>query len=193
MFFAVIHRPEADLEEIKRISKKYDPYFDLIEPHVTLLFPIKDSEVSQQELVSHIKQIANSTDPFKVEFNSDSTELSFDQWLFLVPTQGKREFNELHDKLYSGANHRFLREDLPYSPHVGMGHFAKQATKQDLKDSKILDLDETKYKKALDEVKSAKTTLQYTATEIELIGVDDNYEKSWTIQKFKLGKNWGEL
>jgi hypothetical protein len=94
--------------------------------------------------------------------------------------------------LYTNKLEKFFRKDIPYSPHIAVGHFGA-SDKYDLKDPKAVPLDGEKYDLALRDIKNAQVDLKYTATELEIIGVDNDYKKSWTIEKFKFGKNWGEL
>jgi len=193
MFYSVIHRPSADISKIKKISAKYDPYYGLAGAHVTLLFPVPSAEISEANLISHISTLASSTQPFETSFNSFSTELSWDQWLFLTPTRGGQNFVNLHGAIYSGELKEFLREDIPFAPHIAIGHFARQNSGYDLKNPAAAQLDKERYQHALEEVKLANININYSVSEIELIGIDDNYQKSWSIRRFKLGQNWGEL
>ncbi|MBI2009334.1 2'-5' RNA ligase family protein [Candidatus Saccharibacteria bacterium] len=190
MFYSIIHRPEADVSKVEEIDAKYDPYHGLVGAHVTLLFPVPALEITEQAIKNQAKKVVVSTEPFHVQFNSHTTELSWDQWLFLNPSQGKKDFERLYLKLYEGELRKFLREDIPYSPHIAIGHFAIEEAAYDLKDPSALKLDEVSYLAALEDVRQADIQLDYTATQIELIGVDSNYKKSWTIEKFSLGKNY---
>ncbi len=193
MYYAIIHRPEDELSKIEEIDKKYNPLHGLVSPHVTLLFPVADSEISGDSLRQQAEKVAHSSKPFKVSFDSAHTELSFDQWLFLTPIEGKDELNKLHDELYGGELERLLRHDLPFIPHIGIGHFVDQEAKYDIKNPQAAKLNSRRYQAALSDVRRVNISLDYLAREIELIGIDDDFKKSWTIEKFKLGKNWGEL
>ncbi len=188
MYYAIIHRPEGDLSKIEEIDKKYNPLHGLVSPHVTLLFPVASSEASEDSLRQQAEKVARDSKPFKVSFDSAHTELSFDQWLFLTPIAGKNELNKLHDELYGGELERFLRRDLPFVPHIGIGHFVDQDARYDIKNPQAVKLDAQRYQEALSNVRRVNISLDYLAREIELIGVDDNFKKSWTIEKFKLGK-----
>ncbi len=41
--------------------------------------------------------------------------------MFLEVEGGKEQIEELHDMLYKGPLAQFLREDIPYIPHVTVG------------------------------------------------------------------------
>jgi hypothetical protein len=88
-YYSVIHRPATDVSGVSAIDAKYDPYHGLVGPHITLVFPIPVTDVKKEDLFSHVKAIATNTNSFKVRIND--TELSWDQWLFLVPTIGYKK------------------------------------------------------------------------------------------------------
>ncbi len=183
-YYAVIHRPEVDVSKVDEIDAKYDPLHGLVGPHVTLMFPMPAANVNEAELLLHITEVAKTLLPFDTRINDN--ELSWDQWLFLTPTVGREHFEKIHNDLYSGEFERFLRKDLPFSPHVGVGHFGI-GDGYSLRDSEVLPLDEAKYAQALRDLGSAAIDLRYTATKIEVISIDADYKKSWTIQEFHLG------
>src|SRR4051794_36108149 len=122
MYYAVIHRPEAAITGIEQVGQKYDPSYNVVGPHVTLLFPISEQHIAEEVVKSRFLSVAGTTESFPVRLNS--LELSWDQWLFLTPTDGRVEFDELHDRLYEGPLAPFLRHDIPFVPHVALGHFA---------------------------------------------------------------------
>jgi 2'-5' RNA ligase len=183
-YYAVIHRPEADVAKIDEIDAKYDPLHGLVGPHVTLMFPMPAQNVKKEELFAHVLAVAKNTKPFDVCIND--TELSWDQWLFLTPTVGREAFVQLHDNLYSGEFEKFWRKDLPYSPHIGVGHFGV-GENYTLKDSEALPLDEATYQQALQDIARAAIDLQYTISKVEVIGLDADYKNSWPLKEFKLG------
>lgn len=187
MFYAVIHRPEVDVSPIKSISSKYDPYYGLTGPHVTLVFPFKADEVSKDAFLEHVREVAAQTQPFNIRLNE--LELAWDQWLFLTPSSGRQQVVNLHDDLYGGLISKFLREDIEFVPHVSLGLFSKNEGEYDLKDPKATPLDEPKYKEALKEIEALKIDLEYKATKLEIISVDEKFTKTETIEVINLGKN----
>jgi len=182
MFYAVIHRPKIDTTEIEEVGRKYDPYFGLISTHVTLVFPFKTEDIEGAALMAHVQSIADKTEPFEVYFNK--LELSWDQWLFLIPTVGKSQFEYIHDELYSGMLNNFLRSDIEYVPHIALGHFAVANSGYNLKDPTTVLLDEEKYKIARAEIDKNKLDLIYTATSMELISVNDEFTQTKTLANF---------
>ena len=53
MHYALVLYPEVEIERIQEIRRRFDPTFDVIRPHVTVLFPVPEA-VGEAELVSHI-------------------------------------------------------------------------------------------------------------------------------------------
>ena len=185
MFYAVIQRPETDTSAITSISRKYDPYFGLVGPHVSLVFPFKADEVDEDEFIEHIRDVAGRTKPFEVRLNE--LELAWDQWLFLTPSVGKEEITNLHDELYEGPLAKFLREDIEFIPHVGLGLFAQEDSEYDLRDPKAIPLDEEKYQAARAEIEAASLDLQYRAAKLEIISVSEDFKSSETIKVVEFG------
>lgn len=53
MFYAVVYYPNIDTRLINEFRRKFDPHFNLIEPHVILVFLVRES-VGETNLVSHL-------------------------------------------------------------------------------------------------------------------------------------------
>jgi 2'-5' RNA ligase len=83
MYYAVIQRPEIDTTDILKISKKYDPTFGVVGPHITLLFPVSSKSINEDTVEKHVKKVAQETSSFRVHMVD--LELAWDQWLFLTP------------------------------------------------------------------------------------------------------------
>ncbi|MEX0917876.1 MAG: 2'-5' RNA ligase family protein [Candidatus Paceibacterota bacterium] len=185
MFYAIIHRPETDISVIQEVAKKYDPTFELVGPHVTLVFPFSAEGVDEHALTTHIQSVAGGLQPFQARFNE--LELSWDQWLFLTPTLGKEALTQLHDDLYVGMLQQFLRSDIPFVPHIALGHFAVADSEYQLKDPTAVPLDEERYITARAEIEALKLDLVYEVTTTELISVTDDFSQTSSIATFQLG------
>ena len=122
MHYAVIASPQIcldDLSWIQSIRSAYDPQFNLIEPHFTLVFPC-DIPL-QEELVYHVRLKMKGIQPFHFNINKAFTikdPLGENFQLFLVPQKGSDEIKYLHDILYTGFLSVHLRSDIPYVPHI---------------------------------------------------------------------------
>lgn len=91
---------EADRAWVQAIRRRYDPQFDLIDPHFTLFFGADPSHASA--LVAQTREVAGWLSPFAFDLQlaqvfSDSAP---DHYLFLMPDLGARELVALHEALH---------------------------------------------------------------------------------------------
>ena len=123
----------ADFEWIQEYRRRNDPrYFQLIDPHFTLVFPVTD--VPAEDFCREVRTRAADTDRITFEIkvatiNRDLTGLYYHE--FLVPDAGYAAIIKLHDRLYSGILAPHLRLDIDFIPHIGIGnaddpHIAKR-------------------------------------------------------------------
>ncbi|MGG0076671.1 2'-5' RNA ligase family protein [Bacillus wiedmannii] len=106
------------IDKIENIRQKHDPLFGLIPPHITIVFPFM-SNISNNELKSHILNLSRGVGKIEIEFANHITSVG--NYLFLKVEGGKKQIEELHDMLYTGPLIQFLKEDIPYIPHVTVG------------------------------------------------------------------------
>ncbi|MCU5370674.1 2'-5' RNA ligase family protein [Bacillus pacificus] len=106
------------IDKIENIRQKHDPLFEVIPPHITIVFPFK-SNISSDALKSHILNLSKGVGKIEVEFANLITNVG--NYLFLEVEGGKEQIEELHDLLYTGPLTQFLKEDIPYIPHVTVG------------------------------------------------------------------------
>ncbi|KAA0814466.1 MULTISPECIES: 2'-5' RNA ligase family protein [Bacillus cereus group] len=106
------------ISEIEDIRQKHDPLFGLIPPHITIVFPF-ESSISNDELKLHIINVSKLIQNIEIEFKNQIT--SEREYLFLRVEKGKEQIEELHNILYTGPLLQFLKEDIPYIPHVTVG------------------------------------------------------------------------
>ena len=122
MRYAVVIYPELeDVSKIQELRRKNDPYFNVIGPHITLVFPFP--EMDKDAVVNHVTELLRDFTPFNIRLKGFTK--SFDNWLFLIIEQGNEKIIELHNRLYSGIFEKHLRTDIPYIPHIGLGLFKK--------------------------------------------------------------------
>lgn len=121
MLYALVFRPKIDTLEIDAFRLKYDPHVNLIEPHITLVFPISDKNIDKDALVKHIGSVLKREKAFKIHLQG--LEKSWDHWLNLILKEGNDNIAALHDKLYTGILASSFRRDLGYVPHIGLGLF----------------------------------------------------------------------
>lgn len=185
MYYAVIQRPDIDTSLIEAFRMKYDPNYGLVGPHVTLVFPVDSAKLLIGKLQQHIKSVAQRSQPFSVDFAD--FELSWDQWLFLTPIDGRQQLVKLHNNLYEDMLAPMLRTDIPFVPHIALGHFAFHTSDYNLYDPKAVPLDEEKYQLARLEIDNIGPKYRYRVSKLELISINDEFTSSQFIAEFMLG------
>ena len=115
---------QSDFDWIQEYRKKNDSrYFSIVDPHFTIVFAVSD--VSKEDFVTEIKKQAEGLKKFNFEIkvatiNQDDSGEYFHE--FLVPDSGYSNIVKLHDKLYSGTLAQYLRFDIDFIPHIGIGN-----------------------------------------------------------------------
>ena len=139
MSYALVHYPNINTEHINQIRQKYDPQFDLIDPHITLVFSIIES-INENNLILHIDSILTKWKIFPICLKG--LQKSWDEYMFLMIEEGKVDMVKLHNKLYTGILAEYFRENLPFVPHLTLGKFTKDTDKflQVLEEVQHLDL-----------------------------------------------------
>jgi 2'-5' RNA ligase len=140
MLYALVHYPNVDAQQINLFRKKYDPQIDLIEPHITLMFPVPAS-IGKDNLVSHLRSVLSGRQPFPIHLQG--FQKSWDGYLFLMVQEGNTDIINLHSEIYTGVLADYRKEDIPYVPHLTLGVFAKNVNEyaEALEEAKRLDLD----------------------------------------------------
>lgn len=94
----------------------------VVAAHWTMIFPVE--AVSADDLQAHVGEVAQRWEaiPFTCRYAMlHADRLSDNYYLFLVPDDGFSTICRLHDDLYTGIMRPYLRLDLPYVPHLGIG------------------------------------------------------------------------
>src|SRR2546426_1185981 len=129
MLYCVVYfLPSALAKQLQSFREEYDPTARLIEPHLTIVFPV--AGLSKEVVAQHVGRVLEKWSPFTIQFTGFTK--SWDQWLFLLVGRGNQQVVELHDQLYSGILAPHLWKDLDYVPHVGLGHFATTEERYDV-------------------------------------------------------------
>lgn len=157
MYYVLLYYPKLDgktEENIKAFRRKYDPFVDSWKPHIPFIFPVPCSEVEETKLTEHIETVLKNWNPFPIHMEGFTK--SWDHWLFLLLKEGNEEAIALHDELYTGVLSPYLRRDIEYIPHIGIGLFVKKDAGYSVLDPKKVDLDAKLYSQASKEAKSLK-------------------------------------
>ncbi|MEH2153508.1 2'-5' RNA ligase family protein [Nostoc sp.] len=168
MSYALVHYPNINTEDINQIRHKYDPQVDLIEPHITLVFPIVES-INKNNLILHIDSILSKCKIFPICLKG--LQKSWDEYMFLMVEEGKVDMVKLHNELYTGILAEYIRENLPFVPHLTLGKFIK---------------DTEKFLQVLEEVQHFDLNYRCFVDKVHLINiVDEQRSIIWT-QEFIL-------
>jgi len=150
MYYSLANFPKIENEKFHKFRNKYEPYAHLLSQHIAFIFPVHKI-LGFEKLKNHIQGELTHWKPFDIHFKN--LEKTFDHWLMLTPDEGREEAIKLHNELYRGILAPYLREDLPYTPHIALGLFSTE--KYDLNNPTAkLTLDEKKYEKALNKFKA---------------------------------------
>jgi len=100
----------------------------LVPAHLTFVFPFATS-LSRLQVQVHVERIAARFPPIPVSFKRARTEAN--EFVFLMASRGAASIKELHDRLYSRSLRQFLRQDMPYEPHITLARHTDYAKLQE--------------------------------------------------------------
>lgn len=104
---------------IDAIRKKYDPLYNLVKPHITLVFPFQD-KISNIELENKLEECLIKTKPFKLILQGISTQKdNYGNYIFLNVKEGRRQIIDIHKNLY--MNIWGQEKNQRYVPHMTVG------------------------------------------------------------------------
>lgn len=149
-------------KKIEDVRKNYDPFYKKFKAHITLAFPFEN--INQKQLKEHIKNALSGIKPFKLTLQGIKKSPK-EYYLYLLVKEGKKEIFKIHKRLYSKLLTKYLRKDIPYTPHITLGIF---------KTKKEID-------KAVKKLQKKKLKFQ---TKINLIYLL-NLEKDLSLKSFK--------
>ena len=176
---ALVHFPNIDTTGINALREKYDPYKDLIDVHITVVFPV---QVDKQALIEHISEILAGWSPFAIRLKG--LHLSFDQWLFLTVEDGNEKLVRLFEAMYTGLVAPHRRHDIEYIPHIGLGYFGME--EYDLTVQSVAPLDEPRYNEGLRKAESASLDYETQVDRLTLVEIDDQFTKTMVVKEFRL-------
>lgn len=163
MALLVLAYPDIDKKDfswIQSVREKHDErYFDIVEPHFTIVFPVFD--VDEKTLISHVASTAKKFKEFYFVIRcAQIVKDSFSEYtdVFLVPEEGYRIFVKLHDALYSGPIEKDLRLDIPFIPHIGIANNA----------------DAYKCKKLADELNGKNLEIVGAVSKLDIVSFENN-------------------
>ncbi len=182
MYFGLVHYPEIDHQGFQSFRKEYDPYSHVFREHVTFIFPVPES-IGQQHLEGHIATVLSRWKPFDVHFCT--IEKTWDHWIYMGAKEGHDRVVQLHDEFYQGILRPYLREDLPFDPHIGLGLFSKEAYDFN-HPTAPLTLDEEKYEQAFREIKGMGLDVWLTIDRLSLVKINTRFSECIEVRDFSL-------
>ena len=124
MRLAIVAYPDLDEEDrkwIEGVRRIHDPQAERLEVHFTLVFPY---DAAASDLEPEVHEVARRTQPIRFAIRHVKAvpdKLGPATHVFLVPEDGAREIEKLHDQLYAGQLRVHLRSDIPFIPHMTIG------------------------------------------------------------------------
>ena len=118
MLIAVVFYPRLDDPRLRDFRRSYDPTADLIEPHLTLVFPVPGSP---EALSEHVRKVVTHVEPF--DLHIAGLKKTWDHWMYLAIREGSEVVVALHEELYGTSLAEHRRLDLTFEPHIGIGFF----------------------------------------------------------------------
>lgn len=104
-----------NIEFIETIRKKYDPLYNKVPPHITLVFPF-ETNIDNDVIIKHIE---SSLKHFQIgQFSIDGFSYFEDGYVFWNVTEGKDTLVNMNKELYSGILTPFKHKTIQYNPHI---------------------------------------------------------------------------
>jgi len=184
MYYALVFFPRTKINEINKIRQKHDPTFNLINPHMTIMFPIPDLALKGR-IIKHIENVLKKQKSFQIHFGE--LKKSWDYWLFLTLKEGEQDIKKLYNEIYSGFFSQYRRDDIEFIPHISLGLFLKNQSEYDIKNPEELIFDEDTYRQALAEAKSLNLDFQCTVDNLDLVELNDDFTQIMPVKNFTFG------
>ena len=166
MYHVLVHFPDIDFSKINQLRKMYDPTYRLIDPHITIMFPLPTS-VSEPDLIQHLTIVLKTVTPFSIHMAGFIK--SWDHWLFLTLKEGNSEVIQLYDQIYSGILSSYKRSHISFIPHIGLGLFTKKGADYSLLDPQKVALDQKRYHKARKEAEALDLNFTSVLDKVSLL------------------------
>jgi len=185
MYFGLVHYPQIKHDGFQNFRDRYDPYSNLLPEHITFIHPVPE-DVGRKKLERHIEIVLDCWESFKVHFCL--IEKTWDHWMYLGAKEGHNLVVDLHDKLYKGLLSPYLRKDLPFYPHIGLGFFSGEAYDFDNPTAELT-LDEKRYFIACQEFEDLGIDIWCTIDRLTLVKVNSTYTECIGLRDFSLPDN----
>ncbi|MBP9797574.1 2'-5' RNA ligase family protein [Candidatus Woesebacteria bacterium] len=135
-FYALVYFLNIHSTEIDIFRKKHDPKWNVIPPHITLVFPFSD--FSEYQILEHVKKVTQDIMPFPIHLHG--LQKIEDELIFLLVKEGNEEIMHVHVQLYSGI-FQTLEQEFVFEPHITIGELPSADIDSALEEAEALDLD----------------------------------------------------
>ncbi len=184
-FFAVANSlPWLPAEPIGSFRRKHYPTAHLIEPHLTLVFPVP-AAIGRDAFREHVRGVVTRTPAFDIRLKG--LDKSWDHWLFLAVAEGLDKVVALHDALYTGILRPHLWTEQPYVPHVGLGHFAVEQDTRDPLELRPRAFDRARFTKARREAEALQLDYAGRFDGVHIFGLDEELTHVTRLEEIPLG------
>lgn len=131
----------SNIKIIDDLRQKYDPLANIIEPHITLVFPFK-SNLKKEDIVDILNEMLKNTGKFILSLKDVSkSEDVYGNYLFLNIDKGYEDIIKMNNSLYNNSIIKIFRNSNQYVPHLTIGNF-KTREKLYKAYNRILDIDD---------------------------------------------------
>ncbi|MFC3040558.1 YjcG family protein [Virgibacillus xinjiangensis] len=116
MKYGIIIFPTKKVQdEANALRKRYDPHYALIPPHITVKEAFEADDQTIEELITEMKHIANSMEPFNIQVNKVSTFAPVTNTIYFK-VEPIQQLTDLYEKLHTGK----FPDNQQYSfvPHI---------------------------------------------------------------------------
>lgn len=119
MKFGVVVFPSKNLQDFANsYRKRYDPHYDLITPHLTLLNAFEATEEDAREFAERLQQIADRTNPFTLKTSKISSFHPVNNVIYLK-IEPVKELISLHAEIHTEFSE--FKSEYAFVPHITIG------------------------------------------------------------------------
>ena len=172
-------------EPIGSFRRAHYPTAHLIEPHLTVVFPVP-AAIGRDTFGEHVRAVVSQTPAFDIRLSGLGK--TWDHWLFLGVAQGRDEVVALHDALYTGILREHLWTEQPYVPHVGLGLFVEEQDTHDLLELRPRALDRARFDEALREAEALRLDYAGRIDSVHIFGLDEDLTHVTRLEEIPLGQ-----
>lgn len=183
MYYGLVYFPQIGIEQINKLRQKYDPTYNLIAPHLPILFPVP-ALLGTERIIKHIESILKNWRSFEIHLSG--FKKSWDHWLLLTIKNGNDEIKKLSVEIYSGFLSEYQRKDIEFIPHISLGLFTTNISNYDLKNPEKLTFDENKFKEALLEAESMQLDFKCLLDNLDFIVLNNDFTEIHTLKKIPI-------